>query len=156
MDGVLTDGALTVTEKGWIRDMFVRDGYAIQLAVKMGYNVVIISGSNSSAVAERLNKLGVNDVFMEVTDKETFLKSFLHKRNLENDGTLFMGDDIPDYACMQMVGLAACPKDAISEIKSISHYISPFSGGKGCVRDVIEKVLKLNKKWPLETPVAST
>lgn len=156
MDGVLTDGCLSVTENHWIRNMFVRDGYAIQLAVKMGFNVVIISGSESIPVTERLNKLGVKDVFMNVKDKENFLKNFSLENNLDLNKMLFMGDDIPDYDCMNLVALAACPADAISEIKSISDYISPFGGGKGCVRDVIEKVLKLNNKWSLETLVAST
>lgn len=155
MDGVLTDGSLSVTEN-WVRNMFVRDGYAIQLAVKMGFYLVIISGSDSPAVTERLKRLGVKHVFMNIKDKETLLKSFMSDNNLEMKEMLFMGDDIPDYYCMKLAGLAACPADAVSEIKSISHYISPFSGGKGCVRDVIEKVLKLNNKWSIETSVTST
>ena len=156
MDGVLTDGCLSVTEDHWIRSMFVRDGYAIQLAVKMGFNVVIISGSESIPVTQRLHRLGVKHVFMSVKDKQTFLQNFVLENKLEWAEMLFMGDDIPDYDCMKLVALAACPSDAITEIKSISDYISPFAGGKGCVRDVIEKVLKLNNKWSLETSIAST
>lgn len=156
MDGVLTDGSLTVTENHWIRNMFVRDGYAIQLAVKMGFNIIVISGSDSPAITERLKKLGVKRVFMNVKDKETFMKSLMSENNLVMGEMLFMGDDIPDYHCMKLAGLAACPQDAIAEIKLISHYISPFAGGKGCVRDVIEKVLKLNDKWSIEISIAST
>lgn len=156
MDGVLTDGSLIVTENHWERKMFVRDGYAIQLAVKMGFHLVVISGSDSPAVKERLNKLGVQDVFMNVKDKKTFLQKFGLENSLVLEKVLFMGDDIPDYDCMNLVGLAACPADAIAEVKSIADYISPYCGGKGCVRDVIEKVLKLNNKWSLETLVTST
>lgn len=156
MDGVLTDGSIIVTENHWERKMFVRDGYAIQLAVKMGFNLIVISGSDSTTVKERLKKLGVKHVFMNVKDKETLLQKFTGENNLVLDEMLFMGDDIPDYDCMKLVGLAACPADAIPEIKSIADYISPYSGGKGCVRDVIEKVLKLNNKWSIETSVTST
>lgn len=156
MDGVLTDGSLVVTENDWIRSMFVRDGYAIQYAVKMGFHIAIISGSDSPAVSQRLKKLGVKDVFMNVKDKASFLKSYAADKNFILDEILFMGDDVPDYSCMKVVGFAACPADAIPEIKSIAAYISPYAGGKGCVRDVIEKVLKLNNKWSVETSVTST
>ena len=156
MDGVLTDGSLSVTENCWVRTMSVRDGFALQLAVKAGFRVIIISGSESASVTERLKKLGVKDVFMNVKEKKGFLKIFAFENQLNLNEALYMGDDIPDYDCMPLVGLAACPSDAIAEIKSISNYISPFPGGKGCVRDVIEKVLKLNKKWELQTSVTST
>ena len=136
--------------------MNIRDGYALQLAVKSGYEILVISGSNSSAVLDRLNRLGVTEVFMKVTEKEGFLKKYLDGRHLSINELLFMGDDIPDYYCMKMAGIAACPADAASEIKEIASYISPFKGGEGCVRDVIEKVLKLNNKWPLKNDIPST
>jgi len=157
LDGVLTDGSLIVDADGnWLRRMNIRDGYALQLAIKAGYNVVIISGSESVPVAERLNKLGIIEVFMKVIDKEKFLKEYLLKNNYKIPEVLYMGDDIPDYSFMQIAGFACCPADAAFEIKKISSYISPLSGGKGCVRDVIEKVLKLNNHWPLDSSVAAT
>jgi len=157
MDGVLTDGNVLIdNENNWLRSMNIRDGYALQLAVKSGYEILVISGSNSSAVLDRLNRLGVTEVFMKVTEKEGFLKKYLDGRHLSINELLFMGDDIPDYYCMKMAGIAACPADAASEIKEIASYISPFKGGEGCVRDVIEKVLKLNNKWPLKNDIPST
>ncbi|MEO5650258.1 MAG: HAD-IIIA family hydrolase [Ginsengibacter sp.] len=157
MDGVLTDGGLIITHEGqWLRRMNVRDGYALQLAVKSGFTIIVISGSDSPQIAERLEKLGVTHVFMNVKEKEKFLREFALKNKLDLDETLFMGDDIPDYSCMQMVGVAACPADAAFEIKEIAAYISPLRGGYGCVRDVLEKVLKLNNKWTLQSSVAST
>lgn len=157
MDGVLTDGTLLIEPDGqWLRKMDIKDGYALQLALKSGYKVAVISGSESLAVQQRLNKLGITDVFMKVNDKETILKEYLLTNNIPINNTLFMGDDIPDYKCMVIAGFGCCPSDAAVEIKQISSYISPKHGGKGCVRDVIEKVLKLNNKWPLETFIPST
>lgn len=157
MDGVLTDGSLMVNnDNQWLRRMNVRDGYALQLAVKAGFNIIVISGSDSPPVEARLKKLGVQNVFMNVKQKEDFLREFAKKNQLQLNEMLFMGDDIPDYHCMKMVGIAACPADAASEIKEISGYISLMRGGYGCVRDVLEKVLKLNGKWTLQSSVSST
>ena len=157
MDGVLTDGGLLIDDNDqWLRRMHVRDGYAIQLAVKSGFNVIVISGSNSPQVTERLKKLGVENVFMKVTEKAKFLREFAYRNELTLGEMLFMGDDIPDYECMQLVGLACCPADAAPEIIDICKYISPLKGGYGCVRDIIEKVLKLNNKWILHTKTPST
>ena len=157
MDGVLTDGTLVVENDGqWLRKMSIRDGYALQLAVKSGFKIVVISGSESAAVEKRLQQLGVMDVFMDVKDKAGFLKKYLSDKAISPGDILFMGDDIPDYNCMIIAGLACCPSDAAVEIKQISSYISPMRGGYGCVRDVIEKVLKLNNSWPLETYIPST
>ncbi|MGN6195374.1 MAG: KdsC family phosphatase [Ginsengibacter sp.] len=157
MDGVLTDGNIIVDEKNnWLRKMNIRDGYALQLAARSGFQIVVISGSKSIFVHERLNRLGVNQVFMDVKNKENFLKNYVQEKNISLNELLFMGDDIPDYFCMKMAGIAACPADAAFEIKEIASYISPFNGGCGCVRDVIEKVLKLNHKWSLENNIPST
>lgn len=156
IDGVLTDGNLQVHNDGqWIRKMNIKDGYALQLAVKSGYKVAVISGSETPAVESRLRKLGINDVFMKVTDKLTFFERFLSENGLVPAGTLYMGDDIPDYECMMLSGLPCCPADAAVEIKKICSYISPSKGGDGCARDVIEKTLKLNNHWPLNTSVPS-
>lgn len=157
MDGVLTDGSIIVNnENDWLRKMNIRDGYALQFAVKSGYRVVVISGSNSSYVKARLKVLGVDDVFMSVKNKEEFLRKYVAEKDIKMKELLYMGDDIPDYFCMKIAGIAACPADAASEIKEVSSYISPYMGGCGCVRDVIEKVLKLNNKWILQNNIAST
>ncbi len=156
VDGVLTDGSLLVLNDGQMaRQMNVRDGYALQLAIKKGYRVVIISGGTSEAVEMRLNKLGVTDCFLKVENKKEKLIEYVSQHDLIWDEVLFMGDDIPDYISMQLTGLPCCPADAAPEIKQVCHYISPLEGGKGCARDVIEKVLKLNNHWDLDTTVAA-
>ena len=157
MDGVLTDGSLMVEADGnWTRRMNIKDGYAIQLAVKSGYKVAVISGSESTPVLDRLRKFGVNDIYMNVYEKENFLKEYMLSNKILNEETLFMGDDIPDFGALKIVGLPCCPADAAAEIKQISSYISAVRGGYGCVRDVVEKVLKLNDHWPLNTTVAAS
>ena len=150
IDGVMTNGSLLVTETGdLLRTMNIRDGYATELAVKKGYNVWVISGGKQEAPAIRLRKLGVKETHIAVPDKKALLIELFTKYNTIPTEVLYMGDDIPDYAVMQMCGLATCPADAAPEIKSLAQYISPFAGGTGCVRDVIEKVLKLNGDWDL-------
>jgi len=156
VDGVLTDGNLIVLPDGLMaRRMNIKDGYALQLAVKRGYNVIIISGGNSPEVKERLNKLGVSNVWMKVEDKKNILQNFMQQNNLQQAEVLFMGDDIPDYDAMNFAGLPCCPCDAATEIKQISKYISPLKGGVGCAREVIEKVMKLRGDWQLDTHVKS-
>ncbi|HRI20308.1 MAG TPA: HAD-IIIA family hydrolase [Panacibacter sp.] len=156
VDGVLTDGMLTVMPNGGMyRRMNIKDGYALQLAVKAGYKVVIISGGNSPEVEERLNKLGVAQVFMRVENKKRVLEDFMQQHNLTVNQILFMGDDIPDYEVMVFAGLPCCPADAATEIKQISKYISPLKGGEGCARDVIEKALKLHGHWAIDTQIKS-
>ena len=148
LDGVLTDGSLLIFPGNeFIRKMNIKDGYSIQLAVKKGYHVVIISGSISKPCAERFEYLGVKNVFMKVKDKEEVLAQFLLSNQLKWEETLFMGDDIPDLEVMKLVGLSACPADAVPEIKAVSKFISSVQGGYGCVREVIEKVMKLNDHW---------
>lgn len=156
VDGVLTDGTVQLLPGGeQSRKMHIRDGYALQLAVKMGYRIAIISGGRSESVVSRLNGLGITDVFTNVTNKVEKLEDYALEHDLIWEQVLFMGDDIPDYRAMQLCGIAACPADAAPEIKSISRYISPVTGGHGCVRDVIEKVLKLNGHWMLDEGVPS-
>jgi 3-deoxy-D-manno-octulosonate 8-phosphate phosphatase (KDO 8-P phosphatase) len=154
VDGVLTDGSLLIMDDGqMLRRMSIKDGYALQLAVKKGYQVVIISGGDSEAVKKRMNKLGVKNVFMKVEDKKQQLNEFLKAHNISLAKVLYMGDDIPDYAVMKKAGLPCCPADAVPEIKQISQYISVLKGGEGCAREVIEKVLKLNGHWELDTTI---
>jgi 3-deoxy-D-manno-octulosonate 8-phosphate phosphatase (KDO 8-P phosphatase) len=156
VDGVLTDGSLLIMDDGqMLRRMNIKDGYAIQLAIKKGYLVVIISGGDSEAVKIRMNKLGVKNVFLKVEDKKQQLDDFLKVHNISLAQVLFMGDDIPDYAVMKKAGLPCCPADAAPEIKQISKYITVRKGGEGCAREVIEKVLKLNDHWEIDTMVSS-
>ena len=156
VDGVLTDGTLTILPNGVMaRKMNVKDGYALQLAIKKGYNIAIISGGNSEEVTDRLNKLGIHEVYMRVLDKENVLHNYLQKHNLSWEEILYMGDDIPDMIVMKKAGIGCCPSDAVEEIKEISAYISPLNGGFGCCRDVIEKVLKLRGNWKDDTHVPS-
>lgn len=148
VDGVLTNGTVHVIRNGvMLRTMNVKDGYALQLAVKKGYTVIVISGGNSPEVKERLNKLGITEVYMQTEDKLNLLKSLIEKYNLSPSQILCMGDDMPDYEIMKFAGLPCCPKDAVPEIKRLSKFISPNNGGEGCVRNVIEMVLKLNDHW---------
>lgn len=156
VDGVLTDGTVSLHESGeQVRRMNIKDGFALQLAIKRGYKIVVISGSYSEPVIKRLNKLGINDVMMKVEDKAEALRNYVEQHSIAMDEVLFMGDDVPDYNVMKVVGLAAAPADAVDDIKAISIYISRFAGGMGCVRDVLETVLKLNGHWELDTQVKS-
>jgi 3-deoxy-D-manno-octulosonate 8-phosphate phosphatase (KDO 8-P phosphatase) len=156
VDGVLTDGSLLVLNDGQMaRRMSIKDGYALQLAVKKGYRILVISGGISDAVKSRLQKLGITDVFMNVENKKELLLQYVQQQQFTWPQVLYMGDDIPDFHTMQMAGVACCPNDAVPEIKAIAHYISPARGGEGCVRDVIEKVLKLNDHWNLDISIAS-
>ena len=156
VDGVLTNGNLLIMPTGLMaRTMNIKDGYAIQLAIKKGYKVWIISGGNSDEVKERLEKLGVSEVFMKVTDKKVLLKelSILHSTPL--DQILYMGDDMPDFEAMQIAGIAACPNDAAIDIKAMATYKAIAKGGEGCAREVIEKTLKLNDHWDLVDTIQS-
>ncbi len=148
VDGVLTDGSLILLDNGEMaRRMNIKDGYALQLAIKKGYEILIISGGTSEAVRVRLGKLGIKNIALAVNNKKSILLDFVIKNNYTWEQVLYMGDDVPDVQPMQMAGIACAPADAVQEIKSIAHYISPIAGGNGCVRDVIEKVLKLNDDW---------
>ncbi len=148
VDGVLTDGSLLVLPNGIMaRRMNIKDGYALQLAVKKGYKVVVISGGHSDEVKERLNKLGVTDVWMKVENKAELLQQYMQAHRLLKEQVLYMGDDIPDLKVMALAGLPCSPADAVQEIKKISLYVSRVKGGDGCARDVIEKVMKLRGDW---------
>lgn len=156
IDGVLTDGTILVLENGLqARRMNIKDGFSLQMAVKKGYRVMIVSGGNSPQVANRLENLGVHDVNMAILDKKSFVANYIAKNNLVKEQVLFMGDDLPDLVVMPIVGLPCCPADAVNEIKEAALYVSPLKGGDACVRDVIEKVLKLNGHWNYQEEVAS-
>lgn len=149
VDGVLTDQTVLLLPTGeQVRTMNVRDGYALQLAVKLGFEVVIISGGNNEAVRTRLQGLGIQHIFLGIHSKLEVFNTFCVDHKLDPTQAVYMGDDIPDFEIMQSTGvLAACPNDAAPEIIEISSYISPIPGGKGCVRDVIEKVLRSQNLW---------
>jgi 3-deoxy-D-manno-octulosonate 8-phosphate phosphatase (KDO 8-P phosphatase) len=156
IDGVLTDGSVMVFESGeQVRQMSIKDGYALQLAVRKKYNLVVISGGNAMGAAIRLQKLGVTNVLLNVTDKYAILDDYLLKNGLTWAETLYMGDDIPDYQTMKNAGISCAPADAAPEILQLARYISPLRGGRGCVRDVIEKLLRLHGHWQLESNIAS-
>jgi len=148
VDGVLTNGSLILIAGGeQARVMNIRDGYAIQHAVKKGYTVLILSGGKSEEVRLRLTNLGVKNIQLGCDDKLTALKDFIRENELKEEAILYMGDDIPDLQAMKICGVAVCPKDGTEEIKRISHYISALNGGEGCVRDVIEQTLKVQGNW---------
>ena len=156
VDGVLTDGTVLVLDNGLqARRMNIKDGFALQMAVTNGYRVLIVSGGNSPQVADRLDKLGVHEVHMLVYDKKTFVSDYMTKNKLSKEMVLYMADDLPDLPVMSIVGLPCCPADAVNEIKEAAQYISPLNGGDACVRDVIEKVLKLNDHWNFKIDIAS-
>jgi len=156
VDGVLSDGTVLVLDHGLqARRMNIKDGFALQMAKKNGYKVLIVSGSHSPQVVDRLDKLGISDVHMQVLDKKKFVQDFMSENNLKTEEVLYMGDDLPDLPIMSVVGLPCCPADAVSEVKEAVQYISPLTGGNACVRDVIEKVLKLNDHWHYQVDVVS-
>jgi 3-deoxy-D-manno-octulosonate 8-phosphate phosphatase (KDO 8-P phosphatase) len=156
VDGVLTDGTITLIGNGiQARKMNIKDGLALQMAIKNGYPVKIISGAQSEEVRQRLEKLGLTDIEMGVKDKVVAVNQFLAQHQLSISHILFMGDDLPDLALLKIVGVPCCPADAVQEVKDASVYISPCAGGNACVRDVIEKVLKLQDKWIWTNEVSS-
>jgi len=148
VDGVLTDGSIQVSTQGeLLRTMNIKDGYALKTAQLAGYNVCIISGGTNEGVRKRLKDLGITNIFLGVQNKVEKLDEFFDIYDVDPGNVLYMGDDIPDLYPMKLVGMPCCPQDAAAEIKEISKYVSHRKGGKGCVRDVIEQVLKVQGKW---------
>lgn len=147
-DGVLSDGKILVLPDGeQLRYSSVKDGYALQLAVKKGLKIVVISGGKSESMIRRFEALGITDYFLDVSNKKYVFDEYLKQNNLDYNQILYMGDDIPDYEIMKLVSIATCPADAVEEIKNISHYISKFNGGNGAARDVLEQVMKIQNLW---------
>ena len=148
VDGVFSDGILLMDPDGELtRSMNIKDGFAIKMASTKGYPIAVITGANSESIRKRFNILGINDVYLRSARKLDDLTHFSNKYNLEFREILYMGDDLPDYQVMQKVGFPACPGDAVPEIKQIARYVSGFKGGEGCVRDVIEQVLRVHGVW---------
>lgn len=156
VDGVLTNGDILASDSGeFLRTFNIKDGYALQLAVKRGFHVCIISGGKGQAMQKRFEGLGIKEIFLGVSDKVQILQNFLEKYQVNASQVLYMGDDIPDLKVMKLVGLPTCPADAVPEIKAISEYISPYTGGKTAVRDIVEKALRVQEKWFDENPSAA-
>ncbi|RAR72592.1 KdsC family phosphatase [Flavobacterium aciduliphilum] len=150
VDGVLTDSSVHITPTGeMLRIMNIRDGFAMKAALESGYRVCIISGGNNEGVRIRLRNLGIYDIHLASPNKVDTFNEYIELYGIQPENVLYMGDDIPDYHVMQLVGLPTCPQDASPEIKTLSKYISHKNGGKGAVRDVIEQVMKVQGKWHL-------
>lgn len=148
VDGVLTDGQVIIRTNGdQERVMNIKDGYALKTAADAGYHVCIISGGSNEGVRKRLKGLGLKDIHLGISQKTEVLAKYMETHKLQPEQIVYMGDDIPDYEVMQKVGMPCCPQDAVSEIKSISKYISHKNGGQGAVRDIIEQVMKVHGKW---------
>jgi len=148
VDGVLTNGSILVNTQGELfRTMNIKDGYALKKAVDCGFSVCIISGGSNEGVRKRLENLGIKEIYLGAHDKVKILTDYFKSKNILSKNVLYMGDDIPDYEAMKLVGLPTCPQDAVPEIKALSKYISHKKGGKGAARDVIEQVLKVQGKW---------
>jgi 3-deoxy-D-manno-octulosonate 8-phosphate phosphatase (KDO 8-P phosphatase) len=148
VDGVLSTAAIPLFPGGEpMRVINTKDGYALSQAAKKGFPLGIISGGKTEAVHVRFAGLGFTDIHLGVHLKTEKLAEFLEKHKLNASEVLYMGDDIPDLPCMKMVGIPVCPADAVPEIKDISLYISDRTGGNGCVRDVVEQVLRAQGLW---------
>jgi len=156
VDGVLTDGTVLLLENGLqARQMNIKDGLALQMALKNEYNVVIVSGGSSEPVISRLQYLGLKEIHLGIKDKLQFVQNYKDQNKLGWHEILFMGDDLPDIPVLEKVAMPCCPADAAVEVQKVSKYISPVKGGNGCVRDVIEKVLKLNGHWNYHPEISS-
>ena len=151
VDGVLSQETITLPESGTpLRTVNIKDGYAIQLAMKLGLRIAIMTGANVESLRTRYNGLGVTDIHMGGSVKIKVYNDFLAKYQLHDDEIMYMGDDIPDLEIMRRVGCPVCPKDACPEVREASIYISQRNGGQGCARDVIEQTLRAQGKWLMD------
>lgn len=148
VDGVFTDGTVLVTTEGeLLRKMSVKDGFALKTAILKGYNVCIITGGTNEGVKLRLKGLGVTTFYMGAHNKGEPLDEYMDVYDISPENILYMGDDLPDISPMKMIALPTCPQNAVQEVKAVCKYISHKNGGEGCVRDVIEQVLKVRGDW---------
>lgn len=150
VDGVLTNNQVFLMNGEVVRSLHSKDGFILQLAAKKGYKIFIITGGNSEQVKDRLLHSGVMEVHLKSSDKLSVYHSICERHQLRDEEILYMGDDIPDIPVLKKVGLSCCPQDAVSDIKAIVHYQSPILGGNGCVREVMEQVLRVQGKWNIE------
>ena len=150
VDGVLTDGTVLLNGSDFQRTLNAKDSYAIQYACRVGYQIFLITGGDSQQVKSTYESLGVTEVCLRSSNKlEVFLK-LKNKHSLNESHCMYMGDDIPDLWVMKQVGLSAAPQDAVIDVLKEAEYISPYAGGKGAVRDIIEQTLRVQKKWLLD------
>lgn len=148
VDGVLSPSTLNLSLEGEpLRSINVKDGYALQLAAKRGYKIAVITGGHMPGVKERFVNLGIKDFFMSVSEKLPKLNEWMCDNNIKAEEIAYMGDDIPDIFAMRNVGLPCCPKDAAFDVKYESKWISSYSGGEGCVRDLLEQILRCHGDW---------
>lgn len=148
VDGVLSPSVIPLSPEGEpLRMANIKDGFALQLAAKSGLHLAIITGGNTHAVRVRYDALGIQDIFMGAAHKLPLLKEWMESRHLKPEEVIYFGDDIPDLKAMEYAGLSCTPADGAAEAKAVAHYISRFDGGHGCVRDVVEQVLKAQDKW---------
>ena len=148
VDGVLTDGSLLISDSGeLLRTMNVKDGFAMKYAIDNGYKIGIISGGSNESVRKRLSGLGIDEIHLKSYDKVVPFNNFLEKNKFDKRNVLVMGDDLPDIPIIKLAGVGCCPQDAVPEVKAVCDYVSQNNGGKGCVRDVIEQVMKIQNKW---------
>lgn len=148
VDGVLTNGKILVTTGGEMyREMNTRDGFAMKYALLKGFKIGIISGGTNLGVKKRLEDLGVNKVYLGIHEKDIAFDDFVNSYNINPEEVLYMGDDIPDMSVMERVGLATCPQDAVPDVKRIADYVSHKNGGDGCVREIVEQVMRVQNKW---------
>lgn len=148
VDGVLTDGKVIITNEGEMyRQMDTKDGYALKCALDAGLKIVIISRGTNEGVRNRLKALGVYDIYLGAHHKLDAYQDLLDNYDLKPENMLYMGDDVPDIPVMEKVGVSCCPQDAVTDVLQISDYISPKKGGEGCVREIIEQVLRVQGKW---------
>ncbi|MCO5248320.1 MAG: HAD hydrolase family protein [Chitinophagales bacterium] len=150
IDGVMTNGDLLITEDGeLLRTMDTKDGFALRMAIQKGMKIIFITGGNSQGVIKRLSILGKTEVFYPYDDKLPVLKRYCEEHQILQENTFYMGDDIPDVMPMKWAGASACPSDATKEAKETAQYICEKPGGKGCVREVLELILRQQNKWPV-------
>lgn len=148
IDGVLSPNTVPIDTNGAPARMAnVKDGYAIQLAVRRGYRIAIISGADTEIVRLRFKLLGVNDIYLRASHKLEILRQWMSDNSLQPNEVVYIGDDLPDIECMRHVGLSVAPADAASDVKDVARYISPCNGGYGVARDVIEEVMRAQHIW---------
>lgn len=148
VDGVLSPSAIPMSEKGEpMRMVNIKDGYALQLAAKKGYEIAIITGGKTESVRYRYEALGVRDIYLAASHKIGIFEDWMKMRELSPEEVVYMGDDIPDLKCMELSGLPCAPADACHEARETARYVSPREGGYGCARDVIEQVLRAQGHW---------
>lgn len=152
VDGVMTDGGIIPLADGdFIRKYNAKDGYAIAYAIRMGYKVCIITGGRGNTLKSRMEHLGVTRLYIDCMDKIAAMNEFFADEGLDSESVIYVGDDIPDLECMRAVGLPVCPADAASEVIDAARYVSEYNGGAGCVRDIIEQVLRVKGVWALDS-----